>query len=121
MTDPYSQFLITSIYPHAHDYVHRYYPVEDMQEWIRDDKQGEAAEDFQSLVCEMILKQMHNTAKMKETFFLQRVLMELAIKPISPGRFIDLTSEWMKLRASCQDSSTVSCVAMSLTPEDVNL
>jgi hypothetical protein len=121
MTDPYSQFLITSIYPHAHEYIKKHYPLEDMQQWILDDRQAEAAEDFQSLVCEMILRQMHNTDGMKETFFLQRVLTELAIKPVSQERFIDLTSEWMELRASLQDSSTMSRAAMSLTHGDVTI
>jgi hypothetical protein len=97
MEDPYSNFLITSIYPHVHAYIHDRFPMIDMQLLIRRGKMSKLHTEYQELVCKMILECMPDTSGMKEAFFMERVMMESAMGRISNERFIHLTRQWIEL------------------------
>jgi hypothetical protein len=122
MEDPYSNFLITSIYPHVHAYIHDRFPMIDMQLLIRRGKMSKLHTEYQELVCKMILECMPDTSGacqtplecmkemsgMNEAFFMERVMMESAMGRISNERFIHLTRQWIELVESCYDPSTMS-------------
>jgi hypothetical protein len=97
----YSKCLIESIYPHVHAYIHDRFPLEQMQLMIQRGRMDKLHTEYESLVCQMILRCMPRTDGMKESFFMSSVLRECAPGRLTNERFIYLTRQWIELRESC--------------------